>query len=158
SFAEVGGVVKQCGPALIQIRLDGQPRFLAVMGGRRRVKLLGPDLVAHSVDSETIRSVLCREVESPLLGETNQLLERAGVPPGRRASASAAIVRQQLGGAHLSADRFRGWLLRLPPGASLWWLLCEAGVPSRLIALLAAHTAQYLLWLLSWWMIGQAAL
>src|SRR5262249_46760301 len=107
SFAEVGGVVKQCGPALIQIRLDGQPRFLAVMGGRRRVKLLGPDLVAHSVDSETIRSVLCREVESPLLGETNQLLERAGVPPGRRASASAAIVRQQLGGAHMSADRFR---------------------------------------------------
>jgi ATP-binding cassette subfamily B protein len=158
SFAEVDGLVKQCGPALIQIRLNDQSRFLAVIGGRRRVKLLGPDLAAHSLDPETIRSVLCHQLEGPLLAETKELLERSGVAPDRRASASAAIVRHQLGGAHMSGEHFRGWLLRLPPGASLWRLVREAGVPSRVSALLGAHAAQYLLWLLSWWMIGQAAL
>src|SRR5262249_14143559 len=51
-----------------------------------------------------------------------------------------------------------GWLLRLPPGASFWLQLRHARLPQRLLLLASMHTAEYVLWIVSWWLIGRAAL
>lgn len=84
----------------------------------------------------------------------DRLLDQAGVPPRRRARARAALLREQLGPARVGG----GWLLRPSPGASLRQLSRQARLPGRLLLLLGAHAAQYLLWLLSWWMVGKGAL
>jgi ATP-binding cassette subfamily B protein len=155
SYAEVEAFVKSPGPSLLKVRVDSKSRFLAVLGGgRKRVSLLGPDLASHSVDPESLRALLCEDIERPLLAETERTLDGAGIPRSRRPAVRAAILRQQLSGALVSGC----WLLRLSPAASPWQQARDACLPSRLVGLLAAHTLQYLLGLLSWWMIGKAAL
>ena len=52
----------------------------------------------------------------------------------------------------------RCWRLRTPPGKSFWWQLRQSSLPSRILVLAGAHLTEYALWLLSWWMIGHAAL
>jgi ATP-binding cassette subfamily B protein len=129
--------------------------FLAVLrGDTQDLTLLTPALTSQRLSLGIVRSALCREVEAPVLTETEAMLEQAGVPRRNRPQAISAILRQQLAAARVSDC----WLLRLPPGAALWRQAREARVPSRILGLLTAHTAQYILWLLSWWLIGAAAL
>jgi len=155
SCADAEALVSKCGPALLQVRVGSESRFLAVLAaGRKRVCLLSPTLMTLHVEPAAVRAALCDPLESAMAGEAEQVLAAAGVPPRRRRRARAAILRQQLGGKRLG----NCWLLRLPAGADLWPQFREARILSRLLGLLSAHTMQYLLWLLSWWMIGQAAL
>ena len=48
--------------------------------------------------------------------------------------------------------------MRLPAGAPFWRQMRQARLPQRLLVLSAAHAAQYGLWLLAWWVVGQGAL
>jgi ATP-binding cassette subfamily B protein len=82
------------------------------------------------------------------------LLDAAEVPARRRPRAREVILRQRLGGARLDA----GWRLRLSPGAPFGQQARRAGLPGYLALLVGVHLAQYLLWLLSWWVIGRGAL
>lgn len=154
-YAEAERLVRTAGPALLRLPGGDDARFLALLaGGRRAVSLLGPDRAVHRVRPEAVRTALCRTLEAPIAGEVDRLLDEAGVPLGRRARARAAILRQRL-----SAARLRGcWLLRLPPGARFWHQLSQAGQPLRFLGLVGAHALQYVLWILSWWMVGRAAL
>lgn len=155
SYADVKHLVRSCAPAILQVGSGARSRFLAVVsGGARHVELLGPDLRICHVEVDAIRLALCQSTEAPLLKETASLLEEVRVPLRRRPRAQAAILRQRLAGARLTFC----WLLRLPATATLWTQFKHAQLPSRMLGLLAAHAAQYLLWLLSWWMIGSAAL
>jgi ATP-binding cassette subfamily B protein len=88
---------------------------------------------------------------APLRPEIDRLLREAGVPGGRQARAREAILGERLGERRIG----RGWLLRLPPSASFWRLAREAGLPRHLAVLSGMHGLQYVLWLLSWWLIGQ---
>ena len=57
---------------------------------------------------------------------------------------------------HLAGSEIRGiWQIGLSPAASFHRQLRYDGLPKRLRHLLAADAVQYLLWLLSWWMIGR---
>jgi len=155
SYAETEAMLKNCGPALLRVRAGIEICFLAVLrGSATRVTVVTPDLTLHHLCLETLRAAICQEMEAPVLAETERMLEQAGVPRQRRAQASKTILHQQLAGARVSDI----WLLRLAPGTGLWRQAREARIPSRMFALLAAHTAQSVLWLLSWWMIGEAAL
>lgn len=155
SYAEAERLVRTAGPALIRLPGGRDRGFLALLGGgRRTASLLGPDRAVHRVRLEAVRTALCGSLESPLASEVDRLLDEAGVPVGRRDRARAAILRQRL-----SAVRIRGcWLLRLPPGAPFLHQLSHARQPPRLLGLVGAHALQYLLWILSWWMVGRAAL
>jgi ATP-binding cassette subfamily B protein len=154
-YAEVEQLVQRAGPALLRWPGPGEPRFLALLGGRRRsVSLLGPDRVAHRLQSEALRTALCQTMELPLVAEVTRLLDEAGVPKRRQARARAAILRERLSPVRLDGC----WLLRRPPGASLWGQVRHARLPRHLCGLIGAHAIQYFLVLLSWWMIGQGAL
>src|SRR5262245_17822679 len=155
SYAEVEALIRGAGPALIRLPTTEKPGFLVLLGSqRRRVTLLGPDLRAHRVAVEIVRTALCQAVEAPLLAEVDQVLEIVGVAGRRRARARRTILRERL-----SAERLGGcWVLRLPAGASFWQQLQQAHLPHRLLGLLGAYATQYLCWLLAWWLVGQGAL
>lgn len=154
-YAEIERLLRGAGPALLRLPVKGEPHFLAVLGSRRRtISLLGPNLTKHQLRVDVVRAALCRDLEAPLAAGVNRLLDQAGVPERHRPRAAAAILRASLNQAWVGGS----WLLRLSPGASFWRQLRQARLPRRLLVLVGAHAIQYLLWLLSWWMVGQGAL
>ena len=155
AYAAVERLLGSAGPALLCLPGTGAPRFLVLLGGRRRaVSLLGTDRVVHRVPANAVRTVLCHDLEAPLGTEIDRLLGDAGVQARQRARVRAALLCDRLSGVPI-----RGvWRLRLPPGGSFWRQVRQAGVQRHLVALIAGHVLQYLLWLLSWWIVGRGAL
>jgi ATP-binding cassette subfamily B protein len=142
-------------PTLVRVPCEGEPRFVALLRARKgSAWLVCPDLEVRRVRSEELASLLCRTTEEPLASEVGRLLEEIGVPERRRARARAAILGQRLGPSWVAEC----WGLRNPPAAPLWRRVRQARLVPRLALFFASHVAQYALWLLSWWVIGQAAL
>jgi ATP-binding cassette subfamily B protein len=155
AYPAVERFVQGAGPLLLCLPDGGERRFLAILrGSRRAVSVLGPDLVLHRLRPEFVRAALCREVEAPLLEKVDRLLDEAGVPDRRRARARAAIL-----GERLREKRIDGvWQLRPSPGANVWTQVRHARLPRRLLVFLAAFAVQYVLWLVSWGLVGRGAL
>jgi hypothetical protein len=155
SYTEVERFVRSAGPALLRIPGVGEPHFLALLGGRRRaVSILGLNRIVYRLQLKVVCAALCQPLEQLLAARVDQLLDAAHVPTRRQARARAAIIHE-----HLSPVRIDGsWLLRLPPGVSMWRQVRQARLLRPFFVLISAHTVQYLLWLLSWWMIGRGAL
>ena len=155
SYAEVERLVRSAGPALLRLPGAGEPHFLALLSGRRRaVSILGPDHLLHRLRPDVICRALCHELEQLHIAQVNQLLGAAKVPKRRQARARVAILHERLSPVRLDD----GWLLRLPPGASIWRQVRQARLPRHLLVLIGAHTVQYFLVLLSWWLMGRGAL
>ena len=154
-YAEVEDLVRGVGPALMRLPGMEKPGFLAVLGSqRRRVMLVGPDLVVHRVVVEVVCTAWCQAVEAPLLAEVEQVIEAVGIARRRRPRARRAILAERL-----SAERLSDcWVLRLPADASFWQQMRQAHLPRRVVGLLGAYVTQYLCWLLAWWLIGRGAL
>ena len=154
-FADVERLVCGASPALMRLPDEGEPQFLILLrGGRRRASVLGPDLIVRKLSSATVRQALCYADEEALRAEVAWLLAEAGVPKCRQARAQAAILREQLGPVRIGGC----WLLRLPASTSIWSQARYTGLRRCLLGFVGAHTAQYLLWLLAWWIIGRGAL
>jgi len=158
SYAEVDQLVRGVGPALLRLPRnfdEGEPRFLALLkGGRRRISIIGPDASVRRVRLEAVRGALCYELETPRVGQIDQLLAEAGVSENRRAHARMAILREQLSPARIGGC----WLLRLSPGANLWGQARHARLSRPLLMLIGAHIVQQILLIFAWWVIGRGAL
>ncbi len=155
SYGEVEQMVNRAGPALLRLQQADKAGFLILYkGGRRTVTLLGPDLKLHRASVETLADTLRLPLAAPLHSEVEQLLTAAQVPIQRRSKAQRAILRERL-----SAKPLGGcWLLRLPPGASVLAQAHEAGLFHYLTTFCSAYLLQYGFWLISWWVLGRAAL
>jgi ATP-binding cassette subfamily B protein len=46
----------------------------------------------------------------------------------------------------------------MPPGTNAWAVARRAGLPSRIALLIGAHAAEYILWIVSWWLVGEGAM
>ena len=99
---------------------------------------------------------MCRTTEEPLAEEVGRLLEEIGVPQRRSGRArSAAILEQRLG------PEMDCRVLEPAPQAPREFPPAAARRRARAAARASSSLgtcAQYALWLLSWWVIGQAAL
>jgi ATP-binding cassette subfamily B protein len=154
-YTGVERLVRSAGPALLRLPGVSEPHFLALLGGRRRVvSILGPNRIVYRLRLKVVCAALCQPLEQFLTARVDQILGAAHVPKRRQARARAAIIHEHLRPVRIDG----GWLLRLPPGASLWRQVRQARLLRPFVALISAHTVQYLLWLLSWWMIGRGAL
>src|SRR6185369_12035749 len=96
-YPETERLICSSAPALLQLTLDGEPRFLLLLeSDPRSVSLLGPVLTLRRFKPEAIRSAICHNLEKPLLADINKLLDEAGVPKRRQSKARAAILRERL--------------------------------------------------------------
>jgi ATP-binding cassette, subfamily B, bacterial len=155
TYAELGASLNRAAPALIEISGAGASHFLALVRSERKfLHVLGPDLVEHAVSPETVKTALCSALEDPLESDAERLLSIANTAARQRARASQAIVQE-----HLASKRIGGiWLLRATPGAPFAQQIRRAGLLKPLGVVALAHALRYLLWLLSWWVIGRGAL
>jgi len=154
-YHAVDQFVRSAGPALIRLPDQEPASFLLLIGKTRgTVSILSRDLSIEKVRAEVIRDTLCCSLEAPLAPEMDRLLEVTGISPRRQKMVRAAMMHERLRDRQVGD----GWLLRLPPGGSFWLQLRHARLPQRLLLLAGMHTAEYVLWILSWWLIGRAAL
>jgi ATP-binding cassette, subfamily B, bacterial len=155
SYETIDQMLRVAGPALVRVQVNGEAKFFALLGGSRKiVSLLCPNLKVTTVRREIIRSALLEPVEAPLQRQVVSLIEDAEISARRQARAREAVLRECLRGRPIASC----WILRLPPGASFWRQLRQAGIPHRMLLLIGAYSVEYFLWLLSWSLIGLGAL
>ena len=96
-YTEVQWLVRGAGPALLRIPGTSEPHFLALLGSGRKVAVLGPDHKVHHIQPSVVCTVLCRDIEAPLLAEVDHMLDTAGcrrgaaAEPGRPSCASNSV-------------------------------------------------------------------
>ena len=148
-------LIENAGPAVLQLPGSSAPRFLFLLPRNRgRVSLLAPDLRAVPLQLEAVRALLCRTLEETVAPEVDGLLNQAGIPEARCGAARAALLLERLRTKEVGGC----WLIRQSPGAGFSSQVNRAHLPRRLGILLLAHAAEYLLLIVSWWLIGRAAL
>ena len=143
------------GPAILRLPAATDhpgPAFVALLRGTpARVYLLCPDLRVRRLRLEVLRSLLTRPYDAYLAEQIDQVLVDAEVPAERLGPARSAILRDQLGSVRIEA----GWLLRLPPSASLHNQFRHAGVYRPAWIMLVMYFIQQLLSIASWFVIGR---
>jgi ATP-binding cassette subfamily B protein len=148
-------LIENAGPAVLQVPGNGAPRFLFLLPRKRGgVSVLAPDLRTVPLQLEDLRTLLCRALEETVAPDIDGLLNEAGIPEKRRGAARTALLLERLRNKEVGGC----WLLRQSPGASFGSQASRAHLPKRLSILLVAHAAEYLLLILSWWLIGSAVL
>jgi len=136
-------------PALLRIC---NSFYLAVLrANRRTLSVLTPTLAVRRVPIHGVCRAIREPAERPIRSQFERLLQEAQIPGSRQQQALSLLIRE-----HLGETRFdQGWVLHPAPGAPAFrWLRQVNAIPNG-IGLLIAHTAQYLLWLASWIVIGR---
>lgn len=151
---ELDSLLTHSGPALVRVAAIEGMLFLAVLGAARgRLLVLGPDRRVHRLQTSMVVSLLRAPFELPVEADVDRGLDTLGLGRGRERARARMIADR------LTSVRFRGcWLVQLPPGASVVHGLREAGVVRRLALLVLAYSAQYGLFVFSWWLLGRAIL
>jgi ATP-binding cassette, subfamily B, bacterial len=155
TLEEIHVLLSAGGPVLIRLAaIPGAP-FLAVVGRRGRfVRTLGSDLRVHRLDIKAVAATIRRPFETSVEADIDLIVERLQLKGRARARARGAMIADRL-----KPARFRGcWLLRLPADASIRDTSKENGFGLRLALLVGAYVAQYVLFVLSWWLLGHAVL
>jgi ATP-binding cassette, subfamily B, bacterial len=142
------------GPALV-VMPGSQPRCLVLLRSRGvRLRLLDPTGRVRRLPADRVSRALAAPAEAPLAGETAALLERLGLGNANPSRATRLLIAERLADTHITTM----WLVRLPAGAPFGRQLRAAGLVHRAAVLAAAHAAQYLVWIASWWAVGRGAL
>jgi ATP-binding cassette subfamily B protein len=155
SLSELPSLAAEGAPLLVRVKMREFEGFLAIAGARRRtVLVVGPDLRTHRISVAALLELVAHPVEQSLGQGVEALLDRVSLGPRRRARARAALI-----GERMKAVRFRsGWLVRLPPGSELRAESRELRFGRHVATLLGAHSVQYFLFVLSWWLLGRGVL
>lgn len=154
SYDTVDQMLRRAGPAILLLPGNGEAKFLALLEGKKGVSILAPNLAVVASSAAVIRAALLDPLEAPLMPEILPLIESAGIPARHRERVRAALLRERLYNRPIATL----WTLRTPAGASFWRQLRRAGLPGRMLALVAANAVEYALWILSWWLIGLGTL
>ena len=155
SYHEAESFIRKTAPAIVRLNVDGAAYYLALVSStREQVTVLAPDLATKTIAVDAVCSWLTMPLENTVRHEIDQLLTTAQVPPRSRTRVRATLLRERL----RSSPCHAGWLLRMTPRASFWAQLCRRGLHRQFIALATLHLFYYLIWLLSWYLVGWGAL
>jgi ATP-binding cassette, subfamily B, bacterial len=139
-------------PALLRV----SPHvFLAVAGRRgRKLRVLAPDLRLRSIAIADVCAALREPFERTARLDYERMLADVRLSSARRAATVSMLLAEQL-----SERRFdQCWILRPSPAARAFRSLRKVGAVRNGAGLIFAHTAQYLLWLASWAVLGRLSL
>jgi ATP-binding cassette subfamily B protein len=142
-------------PMLLRVETADGPGFLALAGARRgRVSIVGPDHRVRRIRLQTVRDVVCQPFEAQCSAGIDDAVQQMQISPRARARARAALLNERLNGLPF----FGAYVIRLPIGSPVAAEAREIGLPGRLAALILTHVTQYLLFLVSWWLLGKGLL
>lgn len=148
---EAPAAIESLYPALIRI---GEGALAVLRRKGRSLVCLAADGSLASVTPAQVRTALEAPFAAAHRERIDRLMTRAELPAAVRGRAAAGMLSEFLA----QTQVLQGWLLRLPAGASFWRQASHAGLPGLAGSLLAAHAAQYVLFLLAWWTIGRGIL
>ena len=148
---EADGALASMHPAMVRL-----PEGVLLVLGQHGSALacLGPDGVVRRASRRGIGRALQASHELPHRARISALLAGTQLSNQARERAAAGMLTELLA----PTTVLHAWLLRLPPGARFTRQVRAAGLFRLGGVLVAAHAAQYVLFLLSWWAIGKAAL
>ena len=152
-YHELPDVVVRAAPAVIQIRRQGQPFYLVLLGARwGKVRLLARDASVVRVDASEIIALVREEKQATIASEVDQLLD--GVKTSRRARerVRGRLLLQRLGQAQLRT----GWIMRPRRTAKRKALIGD--LPALVAGILVSHMLLSLVLAGSFWILGRAAL
>jgi ATP-binding cassette subfamily B protein len=154
-YDELIATMRNAGPALVALRGERGPSFIALLrGAQRKLSVLRPDLTIARLSPEVIQAALCQPLRERVHPLVERMLERVDITGRARTRAYEGLLRERLASARVGGI----WLLRLLPGAPVARQARDAGLPRRLTVLVGAHLAAYVILLGSWWVIGREAL
>ena len=154
-YVDIDLLVRTSAPAILRApgALDqNQPAFIALLRSTsKRATVITPELRLKKVRVEALHALLCAPTEGGLGYQIDLLLDEVQVPEDRRQQARKAILAEQLGPVRIQA----GWLLRLPPGASLHHQFRHNDIyrPAALVFIM--YLVQQLLAVATWFVIGR---
>ena len=153
TFGELEHRLATCAPAMLRLPGGG---WLAILKSTKRTQfVLTPQLHVRRLPLAALCDALRDQATAPQRKEVLQLLQDAGVASSRQPNALALILREQDANKPFTG---RCWSLRVPPGAAILPWLSQVDALRNGFVLAGAHTVQYLLWVASFWIAGQAAL
>jgi ATP-binding cassette subfamily B protein len=119
-----------------------------------RALVVHPDGSRQRVPFSDLVSCLCRDKTEPRRAEVEGLLAGCGVAPSRFARAFQVLALDRIATEHVGTL----YQVRTEPGSSFGAQLRESGAARSAGALAFARTAEYVLWLAAWWVLGAHAL
>jgi len=154
-YRELRTAIKRAAPLVLRVADSAQPLFIVIVGSAgKTLVVVSRELKKVRLHWDVLRDFLFRRQRQALLPELERLLQYAGVSRRRRNSSLQLLLDECLTDARVAGC----WTLRLPAGASIWRHVRAAGMPARFSRLIVSYAAAYLLWLLSWWVLGSSAL
>jgi ATP-binding cassette, subfamily B, bacterial len=148
SYADLEKELACAFPSILQI---SHGCYLAVVRGTEQtLHVLTPKLQVRTIANDTV----CRRIREPegrhKRAEIERALAETGIETHRAARTADVLLREQLG-----RKRFRRcWIFRSSPGAPFLAWLRQAGVTSSAAGLLSTHSVEYLIWIVSWALLG----
>ncbi|HEX7842877.1 MAG TPA: ABC transporter ATP-binding protein [Kofleriaceae bacterium] len=152
-YRELPDVVERAAPAVLQIRRDGRPCYLVLLGMRwNKVRLLAPDGTVVSLAASQVIALVRQEKQARVAAEVDQLL--AGVETSGRARerVRGKLLLQRLGQEELRTC----WIMRPQRTARARTLLGD--IPALVAGILGSHLLLSLVLASSFWILGRAAL
>jgi ABC-type multidrug transport system fused ATPase/permease subunit len=145
----------QAGPSLLHFHDGREQRFLLLLASRHGMpRVLAPDLRVRTYPLHDLRHAVLAPHEAALMPDVARLLDVADLAPGRAARVGSALARERLGSKTIA----KCWMLRVPATAPFWRQVRHACVPHKLAAMLGLFAVVYVLEILGWSIIGEAAL
>ena len=152
-YRELPDVVERAAPAVLQIRRDGRPYYLVLLGMRlNKVRLLARDSRVVSLAPGRVLAMVRQEKIERVASEVDQLL--AGVETSGRARdrVRGKLLLQRLGQEELRTC----WIMRPRRTARARTLLGD--IPALVAGILVSHMLLSLVLAGSFWILGRAAL
>ncbi len=142
-------------PCICRLPEESGAGFILIRNGRgSRVTLLAPDLSEHRLSVHTVREILCGHLAKPLREDATAMLNRTSARTRNNARVVEALTESRL--RHYPIQGW--WKLSPPPQDRFRYRLKQARAKRDLSLLLGLHTLRYVLWILSWWLLGEGAL
>jgi ATP-binding cassette subfamily B protein len=153
-YGRVETELRSAVPTLLCLPGEDNPKFLALIGQKRKVLVFGPDRAIGRFAPEVIRATLCHSIEEPIRRQLDWLLDAPGASRDQETRARRAVLRERL-----AATSILGcWVLRARAESEFRCQLRAARIPTLFGRLAAAHILQFCLWILAWWLVGKGAL
>ncbi|HXE12381.1 MAG TPA: ATP-binding cassette domain-containing protein [Bryobacteraceae bacterium] len=152
SFGDLKQELAAAYPAIFRL---SPGRFLAVLSStRNRLRIIALNGTQKRVPVDHVFRHIAEPLAADHRRELQNLFESGGIAQSRRAKSINFLLEDFLRGERFAAL----WMLRTAPGAPRNAWLRKTGLVRGAAGIVLAHTGEYLLWLLSWALIGTLSL